>query len=73
MSKTVIFVVVVAALVPFLFSFLFRGWVAKFDSPVYSFDDIPNLTGKTILVTGSNTGIGFITVSEMVKRGMHQM
>lgn len=69
MLMTVIFVAVVAVLLSFLFSFMFRGWVAKYDSPSYSFDDIPDMTGKTILVTGSNTGIGFVTVNELVKKG----
>ncbi|CAK4072353.1 unnamed protein product [Aphanomyces euteiches] len=27
----------------------------------FSFDDIPNLEGKVAIVTGSNTGIGFVT------------
>ena len=70
MLKAVIFLAFVAAAVPFLFSFLFRGWVAKYDSPSYSFGDIPDMTGKTILVTGSNTGIGFVTVNELVKKGI---
>jgi hypothetical protein len=44
--------------VPVLLSWFARGWVAKYDSPEYGFDNIPNQSGKVAVVTGGNTGIG---------------
>jgi hypothetical protein len=44
--------------VPLLLSWYVRGWVAKYDSPTYNFDHIPNQAGKIAVVTGGNTGIG---------------
>ncbi|KAJ6552934.1 NAD-P-binding protein [Mycena capillaripes] len=37
--------------------------------PVFTVQDIPNLSGQVILVTGGNSGIGFETVKELVKHG----
>ena len=51
-----ILIVVAAVVAPLFFSYLFSGWVAKYTSPPYSFDDIPDLTGKVAIVTGTNTG-----------------
>jgi hypothetical protein len=36
----------VIAAAPIFISWNSRGWTAKFDSPPYSFDNIPDLTGK---------------------------
>ena len=54
-----------------LFSYIAGGWVAKLFSPYYSFDLIPNLKGKVAVVTGSNTGIGKVTVRELVRKGAY--
>lgn len=35
----------------------------------WSFDDIPDLSGKTIIVTGSNSGLGFETVKTLSAKG----
>ncbi|KZT04392.1 NAD-P-binding protein [Laetiporus sulphureus 93-53] len=32
-------------------------------------DDLPDLTGKVIVVTGGNAGIGFATIQHLVRRG----
>lgn len=33
--------------------------------------DIPNLSGKVVIVTGANSGIGFETVKEIARKGAH--
>lgn len=43
-----------------MFSFHFAGSIVKYTSPPYSFADIPNLTGKVAIVTGTNTGQIFV-------------
>ncbi len=34
-------------------------------------DDMPDLSGKTIIVTGGNSGIGFEAVKQFVRKGAH--
>jgi NAD(P)-dependent dehydrogenase (short-subunit alcohol dehydrogenase family) len=60
---------VIALVVPILISFIVGGHVALYVSPPYGFNDIPDLTGKVAIVTGSNTGIGYVTVRELVRKG----
>jgi len=48
MKGIVLFSAVLAAIsvgVPLLISWYARGWVAIYDSPKYTFDDIPNQSG----------------------------
>ena len=35
----------------------------------WTFDDIPDLSGKTIIVTGSNSGIGFEAIKYFSAKG----
>ena len=32
---------------------------------------IPDLTGRVAIVTGGNTGLGFVTVRELARKGAH--
>src|ERR1043165_8151977 len=41
-------------------------WKKKF-----TFEDIPDLTGKVAIVTGGNTGIGYITARELARKNAH--
>lgn len=37
----------------------------------WTFDDIPDQTGRTAVVTGANTGIGFETARALARKGAH--
>ncbi|CAG8543938.1 11481_t:CDS:2 [Scutellospora calospora] len=37
----------------------------------FTFENIPNLSGKVAIVTGGNTGIGFATARELTRKNAH--
>ena len=54
-SYVAIFVALAAVAMPFLVSLLIDGWIRDYVGSVnFSLDKIPNLSGKTAIVTGSS-------------------
>lgn len=37
----------------------------------FTFGDIPDLSGKVAIVTGGNTGVGYITARELARKNAH--
>ena len=68
-SRLFVVCALVAIAMPLLTSFYGGGWIARYYSPPYSTEDIPNLSGKTAIVTGANTGIGYVTARELARKG----
>jgi NAD(P)-dependent dehydrogenase (short-subunit alcohol dehydrogenase family) len=68
----ILFAVLVVAL-PALISEVIGGWTRKYTSPIRfrPNHDIPDLTGKVAIVTGSNTGIGYHTALSLAGKGAH--
>lgn len=67
-----ILAVLLGVVMPLGISYAFSGWTAKYTSPNPFFkSDIPDLTGKVVIVTGANVGIGFETAKEIARKGAH--
>lgn len=66
-----IITVLVAFGIQILLSEVLTGWTKQYTSPIYftPSKSIPDMTGKVAIVTGSNTGIGYITALELARAG----
>jgi NAD(P)-dependent dehydrogenase (short-subunit alcohol dehydrogenase family) len=73
MVSLTLLVAVVPAYFILALSFFAGGWIAPLISWIggggYSFSAIPNLAGQVAIVTGSNTGIGYVTARELARKG----
>lgn len=67
-------VALVAVGFPMFVSELIGGWTKQYTSPVmmpFGQLTIPSQSGKVVIVTGANTGIGWETSLELVRAGAH--
>ena len=65
-------VAVITVGIPIFLSEAIGGWSTKYTSPVkFKPSHIQDLTGKVAIVTGANTGIGYVTALELSRAGAH--
>jgi len=43
----------------------------SWEGPIRSFDTFVDMTGKTVLITGATTGIGYETAARLAEEGQH--
>jgi len=59
-------------ILPIFISEQIGGWSKKYTSPIgFSTASIPDMNGKVAIVTGANTGIGYHTALELVRKGAY--
>jgi len=71
LTKCTICLPLVLVLLTLFISLVMDGWVNKYlrNPHRFTLDTIPDLQGEVAIVTGANTGIGFVTARELVQKG----
>ena len=65
-------VAVLAVALPIFISEMIEGWTRKYSTqPFHVSTHIPDMSGKVVIVTGANTGIGYESALELTRNGAH--